>query len=472
MRKGLVWSGILVSLCVVSLAVIQFTPYGSKFKNFPMVNKIMSLGKKSSGIFHPQVKTLSNGLQVIVVENHRAPLVSHNIWYRVGSADEEGGKTGIAHFLEHLMFGPTLTKPRGEYFRDIESVGGTMNAFTSLDYTGYYANVAKDHLQFVMQLEADRLKNIQFEQGFFDSEKKVILEEWNFRIGDNPGQKFDSQFLPTLFKTHPYGREIIGLKADIAALTIDDVKAFHQKWYAPNNAVLVVAGDVVAEEVFTMAQNVFGMIEAKEVPKRARTLPDPLLANYTVSYEDPLQTQSRVEVAYLVPSEPQNLKASLCLAILQEIMNEKSFLFYDAMVKQEKWLLDFSVGYDVGREDSTIFGFGMTLVDGKKPEDIARVFKEKLAMLVKEGVSKSNFQDAKKRLIASVDYARDGLMYPAYMFGHSFCIGQTVDAVEDWPAELDRITLSDVNEALVTYFGPNMHYSVGYILPQTGQATQ
>ncbi len=472
MRKGLVWMWILIALCVMALVVVRFTPYGSKFKNFPMVNKIMTLGKKSSGIFHPQVKTLSNGLQVIVVENHRAPLVNHIIWYRVGSADEEGGKTGIAHFLEHLMFGPTLTKPRGEYFRDIESVGGTMNAFTSDDYTAYYASVAKDHLQFVMQLEADRLKNIQFEQGFFDSEKKVILEEWNFRIGDNPEQKFNSQFLPTLFKTHPYGREIIGLKADIAALTMDDAKAFHEKWYAPNNAILVVSGDVVAEEVFSMAQNVYGMIEAKEIPTRSRTLPDPLLANFTVTYEDPLQTQSKIDLAYLVPSEPQDLKAGLSLAILEEIMNEKSFTFYDSMVKQEKWLLDFSVGYDAGREDSTTFEFVMTLVDGKRPEDATRAFKEKLAQLVKDGVSKSTFQDAKKRLIASVDYARDGLMYPGQIFGRSLCVGQTIDDVEDWPAELDRITLSDVNEALVTFFGPNIHYSVGYILPQANQKTE
>lgn len=450
----------------MALVVIRFTPYGSKLKNFPMVNKIMTLGKKSSGIFHPQVKTLSNGLTVIVVENHRAPLVSHMIWYRVGSADEEGGKTGIAHFLEHLMFGPTLTKPRGEYFRDIEGVGGTLNAFTSYDYTAYYANVAKEHLQFMMQLEADRLKNIQFEQGFFDSEKKVVLEEWNFRIGDNPEAKFHSQFMPTLFKTHPYGREIIGLKADINALTIDDVKAFHDKWYAPNNATLVVSGDVVAEEVFTMAQNVYGMIEAKDVPKRSRTLPDPLLANYTVTYEDPLQTQSKVDIAYLVPSEPQDLKAALCLSILQEIMNEKSFVFYDSMVKQEKWLLDFSAEYDAGREDSTVFGFEMTLLDGKKPEDATKAFKAKLTQLVKEGVSKSNFQDAKKRLIASVDYARDGLSYPGQIFGRALCMGQTVDSVEDWPSELDKITLSDVNEALALYFGPDIHYSVGYILPQ------
>ena len=228
-----------------------------------------------AGVFNPETFTLKNGMQVVVISNHRAPIVRHMVWYKVGAADEPRGKSGIAHFFEHLMFKKTTTLKSGEFSRIIAKNGGRDNAFTSHDYTGYHQSIAVDRLGIVMKLEADRMRGLILEDDQIEPERQVVLEERRSRTDNSPGAKLSEQMSAAMFINYPYHDPVIGWEHEIKALTKADLMKFYDQWYRPNNAILVVAGDITAAQLRPLAEKYYGSLPRGADVKRERTIEPP-----------------------------------------------------------------------------------------------------------------------------------------------------------------------------------------------------
>src|SRR3984893_4035827 len=247
--------------------------------------------------------TLGNGLEVVVIPDHRAPVVTHMVWYRVGSADETAGKSGLAHFLEHLMFKGTKKNPLGRYSQTVATLGGQENAFTTDDYTTYYQRIPRERLKTLMEFESDRMTGLVLTDAAVKPELQVVLEEQNMRVANNPGARLGEQMEAALYLNHPYGRPVIGWRHEIEKLDREGALAFYRRFYTPNNAILVVAGDVTADEVRTLAEATYGKVE-RVVEVAPRDLPeDPLKAAApTATLADPRVTQPSLRRIYLAPS--------------------------------------------------------------------------------------------------------------------------------------------------------------------------
>src|SRR5437762_10109395 len=275
----------------------------------------------------PASFTLDNGLQVLVIPDHRTPVVTQMIWYKVGSADETPGKSGLAHFLEHLMFKGTAKHPAGEFSQTVLRIGGNENAFTSLDYTGYFQRVPREHLAKMMEFEADRMTGLILKDENVLPERDVVLEEFNMRVANNPDARLSEQIMAALYLNHPYGRPIIGWRQEIEKLDREDALAFYKRFYAPNNAILVIAGDVDATEVRPMVERTFGDIPAQPAIPEKRVRPqEPVpAAQRTVTLSDPRVEQTSVRRYYLVPSSTTAASGeSPALDVLAQLMGTGS----------------------------------------------------------------------------------------------------------------------------------------------------
>src|SRR5580698_9142064 len=252
----------------------------------------------------PAEFTLGNGLHVVVIPDHRTPVVTQMIWYKVGSADETPGKSGLAHFLEHLMFKGTAKHPAGEFSQTVLKVGGNENAFTSTDYTGYFQRVPREELGSMMEFEADRMTGLVLRDENVLPERDVVLEEFNMRVANNPDARLTEQIMAALYLNHPYGRPVIGWHHEIEKLNREDALAFYRRFYAPNNATLVIAGDVNADDVRPMAERTFGAVTPQPaIPERRIRPQEPTpIAARTVTFADPRVEQPKVTRYYLVPS--------------------------------------------------------------------------------------------------------------------------------------------------------------------------
>src|SRR5207244_4653444 len=253
----------------------------------------------------PQVGhfTLANGLEVVVVPDHRTPVVTHMIWDKVGSADETAGKSGLAHFLEHLMFKGTAKNPEGRFSQTVATLGGQENAFTTSDYTGYFQRIAREHLEEMMTFEADRMTGLVLTDDNVRPELNVVLEEWNMRVANSPDARLGEQMTAALYLNHPYGRPVIGWRHEIEKLDREDALAFYRRFYTPNNAVLVIAGDVTADEVRQLAEETYGQVpRVAEIKPRLRPQEPVQEAPRTVTLADPRVAQPSVSRYYLVPS--------------------------------------------------------------------------------------------------------------------------------------------------------------------------
>ena len=251
--------------------------------------------------FNAETFTLENGLQVVVLPNHRAPVVTHMIWYKFGAADEKPGESGVAHFLEHLMFKGTPKVPDGKFSTTIKKLGGTDNAFTSHDYTGYYQNVPREHLAKAMEMESDRMMNLVLKEEQIASEREVIIEERRQRVDNTPQAKFQEQLMTALFVNHPYSTPIIGWLHEMKELTREEVLSYYNIWYAPNNAILIVSGDVTAAELKPLAEKYYGALPVREVPQRLRPRPAPIVAEHQIIMQDPRIGQPSASKHYRVP---------------------------------------------------------------------------------------------------------------------------------------------------------------------------
>src|ERR1700753_2023949 len=284
----------------------------------------------------PTSFTLPNGLQVVVIEDHRTPVVTQMIWYKVGSADETPGKSGLAHFLEHLMFKGTAKHPAGEFSQTVLKVGGNENAFTSVDYTGYFQRVPRDQLGSMMEFEADRMTGLVLKDENVLPERDVVLEEYNMRVANNPDARLTEQIMAALYLNHPYGRPVIGWHQEIEKLDREDALAFYKRFYAPNNAILVIAGDVDDKEVRPMVEATFGKVTPQpSIPaRRIRPQEPEPIAPRTVTFADPRVEQPAVKRYYLVPSSTTAASGeSPALDVLAQLMGGSSNSYlYRALV--------------------------------------------------------------------------------------------------------------------------------------------
>lgn len=409
-----------------------------------------------AAVFEPETFTLDNGLDVVVIPNHRAPVVTHMIWYRVGAADEPPGHSGIAHLLEHLMFKGTETRAPGEFSSLVSRHGGRENAFTSWDFTAYYQNVAKDRLPLVMELEADRMTNLVLSDAQVEPEKQVVLEERRQRIDNDPGAILGTYANATLFFNHPYRRPIIGWQNEIRDLGTEDILAFYRRWYAPNNAILVVAGDVTAEEVRPLAERYYGPIPRADPPQRAVLEEPPAETPRRVELSDPRVRQETWSRSYIAPGAVYG-ETDLAepLDVLAYVLGggPASRLYRELVVEQG--LADHArVRYDADMRGPARFVISVQPRAGVSLGEIEEAVDGILADVKSTGIDEADVARATRRLQAEAVYARDSLTNGAQILGRALAIGLPVDHVERWPSRIAAVTADDVSAAARSVLRP------------------
>ncbi|MEM9468567.1 MAG: pitrilysin family protein [Pseudomonadota bacterium] len=403
-------------------------------------------------VFNAKEFKLDNGLQVIVVENNRAPVITHMLWYKVGAADEQAGFSGMAHYLEHLLFKGTETIGPGEFSRIVKKNGGSDNAFTSYDYTAYFQSVPKEHLEKMMQLEADRMFNTAPPPDHYASEKKVVLEERRQVTENDPRSLFGEQMRSMLFTNHPYGTPVIGWMDEIKTYEWDDVRAFYQDWYAPNNAILIVSGDVKADEVKELAEKIYGGLAAKELPVEPRPVLPPSAAKSSLTLEHPSIHQESFQRIYLAPSYAEKRKDALALDLLQEILSGgPTTRIYQSLVVEQKIAVSAGLSFSGGSEDyGTTWLYG-TPVEGVSLQQLETALEAEIEKVIRDGVTAKELNDAIKRMQDAAIFARDSIAGPAMIIGRAITTGQTLEQVENWPEEIASITVDDIQKAVTQY---------------------
>lgn len=426
----------------------------------------------SEKVYNAEAITLKNGMQVVVIPNHRAPVVSHMVWYKVGAADEPQGDnvSGAAHFLEHMMFKGTKAIPPGDFSKIIRSIGGEDNAFTSWDYTAFFQSVAKDELPRVMALEADRMMNITLPDDHIKSEHKVIIEERRSRTDNDPQNLFVEQMRAMLFTATPYAEPIIGWKDDMPRLQKSDLQNYYKTWYHPNNAILVVSGDVTMESVKLLAEKFYGIIPARDVPEHIRPVAPNFPAPVTLTFESKDLRQPVFIRAWRAPSYIGNKDEALALDILTETLSGgASTELYQSLVVKDKKATDISLSFEGdSRGEGSIW---MYAVPAPKVslEDLEKAIHQKMVELTEKGLDSTEIEKAKTRLIDREIYARDSVMGPAMVIGQSLSYGLTLDDVERRPQNISAVTPESINTVFRKYLHPvtPTHLPVtGYMIPK------
>jgi zinc protease len=424
-------------------------------------------GPAPAAVFNPETFTLDNGLQVVVVPNHRAPVVTHMVWYRVGAADEPLGNSGIAHFLEHLMFKGTETMPPGAFSSEVARLGGNENAFTAQDYTAYFQTVAAEHLETMMRFEADRMANLVLTDEQVLPERQVILEERRQRVDNDPGSQLGEMMRASLFLHHPYGTPIIGWENEMRGLTTADALAFYEKWYTPNNAIVVISGDVTAEEVRPMAERTYGQVARRAVPERKRVEEPTQTAPRRVVLESAQVQQPSWSRLYLAPSYNRDTEnAAYALEVLAEILGDgPPGRLYRSLVVEDKVATSAGAYYSGDAFDLGTFGFYGSPLPGAEIEPVEAAIDAAVDRLLKEGVTEAEVEAAKGRLQAGAVKARDSLFGPARTFGAALTTGSTIEDVESWPERIGAVTVEQVNEAARAVLTPETSVT-GLLLPK------
>jgi zinc protease len=394
--------------------------------------------------------TLDNGMQVVVIEDHRAPVVTQMVWYRAGSADERPGVSGVAHFLEHLLFKGTETMEAGEFSATVARNGGSDNAFTSYDYTAYFQRIAADRLELVMKMEADRMVNLQLDEGDIATERDVIIEERNQRVENNPGALFREQKNATQYLNHRYGVPIIGWRHEMEALDLDAALEFYEMYYAPNNAILVVAGDVTPDEVRGLAETYYGVIPANpDLPERARPQEPPQLAERRLTMRDARVSQPYVTRSYLAPERDSGAQQeAAALTLLAELLGggQTSFLSerlqFDAQVA-----VQVGAWYSATSLDDTTFDLAIVPAPGVTLQQAEDKLDEALLAFLETGPDAEALARIKMQLRAEEIYDRDDAAGLARRYGGALTQGLTVEDVQAWPGILQDTTSEQIMQA-------------------------
>jgi len=398
--------------------------------------------------------TLENGMKVFVIPDHRAPVVTHMVWVRVGSADEELGKSGIAHYLEHLLFKGTEKLKPGEFSKIIRQNGGEDNAFTSYDFTAYFERIATDRLELIMDLGADRFANTVFDDKDIKTELEVVKEERRSRTDNNPAALLREQLSAAAYTAHTYGRPVIGWMSEVETLAAADAQAFYRKYYTPSNAALVVAGDVDPKKVHELAVKYYGKLEnTAPTPQRARTQEPTPIAAKRVEMSDPRVASPSIARKYLVPGVNQAPPGvSETLDVLGQVLGSGSSSYlYDELVIRQKVASQVSSWHNGDALDGGEISISLAPAPGVDVTAAEEALDAALHKLFKEGVSEERVARARNQLVASNVYAIDSQFRLAYIFGAAFAIGRSVEDTLGWTNRVKQVTAQQVSEAAREY---------------------
>ncbi len=412
---------------------------------------------------------LGNGMEVVVIPDRRAPIVTHMVWYKVGSADEPPGKSGIAHFFEHLMFKGTKTHAPGEFGAKVAEIGGSENAFTSYDYTAYYQTVPPDALGTMMAYEADRMRNLVLTDEVIGPERDVILEERRMRIENNPDALLDEEVDAALYQNHPYRIPVIGWMHEMEQLNRIDATAFYERYYAPNNAILIVAGDVEPGEVLALAEKTYGALASgAALPPRARPQEPEQNTKRTVELTDPRVSLPSFQSYWVVPSYTTSRNGEAeALDLLSEILGGGlRSRIYQKLVVEEGIASSAGASYSGTSLDDTNFSVYGVPRGAATLDDVETAVEREIATLVRDGVSEAELEKAKTRFLRSVIFARDNQAGMANMYGATLATGGTVADITEWPERIRAVTPAQVQAVAAKYL--DLRRSVtGYLLPQS-----
>ena len=418
----------------------------------------------------PATFTLPNGLQVVVIEDHRTPVVTQMVWYKVGSADETPGKSGLAHFLEHLMFKGTAKHPVGEFSQTVLKIGGNENAFTSTDYTGYFQRVPRDQLPKMMEFEADRMTGLILKDENVLPERDVVLEEYNMRVANNPEARLNEQIMAALYLNHPYGRPVIGWHHEIERLDREDALAFYWRFYAPNNAVLVIAGDVDAKEIRPLVEETFGKVASQpSIPvRRIRPQEPEPVAPRTVTLADPHVEQPTVKRYYLTPSAATAAPGeSAALDVLAQLLgNGSNSYLYRALVVDRPLAVAATAAYQGTSLDPTQFSISVAPRPGVEFSTVEQVVDSVIADITQNPVRAEDLERVKTQLIAEAIYAQDNQAVMARWYGGGLTTGLSVEDIRSWPDRIRAVTADQIRAAAQKWLDKKRSVT-GYLIKDT-----
>ena len=417
--------------------------------------------------------TLDNGMRVIVQEDHRAPVMVSQVWYRAGSMDEFNGTTGVAHVLEHMMFKGTPNVPPGEFSKRIAAAGGRENAFTNRDHTAYFQQMQKDRLALAMQLEADRMANLVITDALFAKEIQVVMEERRLRTEDQPQSVVYERLMATAYQAHPYRRPIIGWMDDLQNMTAQDARDWYARWYAPNNATLVVAGDVRTDEVIALAKQHFGALPARPLPERKPQVEPAQIGSKRVVVKAPAKLPYLL-MAWHAPTlrDWEKDTAPYALQILAGVLSgNDSARLQKSLVKTAQIAVNASAGYDAVTRGPGMFMIDATPAAGKPVADLEKAIRAELDRIRREGISEAELARVKAQVIAADVYQRDSLFYQAMQLGEYVTAGLPPAALERRVEKLRAVTARDVQDAAQQWLQDD-RLSVAELDPQPLQAAQ
>jgi zinc protease len=410
---------------------------------------------------------LANGLDVIVIPDHRAPVVTQMVWYKVGAADEPPGSSGIAHFLEHLMFKGTDTIPTGQFSKIVARNGGEDNAFTNHDVTAYFQRVAKDRLPTVMAMEADRMANLRLSEEDVVTERNVILEERRSRVDNDPGSILQEQMMAALYENHPYGIPIIGWEHEIEGLNRSDALTYYKRFYAPNNAILIVAGDVEPDEVKKLAEETYGKLKPNQsLNGRVRPKEPEHFTPVMVTLEDPRAGRTTVQKYYLSPSYASAApgEAEALDLLMRAAASGSVSRIYKKLVVEQKKAANAGGWYSDSGLDSGRLGFYAIAAEGVSAEDLDEAIKGVIEDLREQGITQAELDRARASYLAEFVYTQDSQSRMARHYGWRLATGMTIEDVEEWPERLKHVTVDDVRNVVLKYL-VDKNSVTGYLLP-------
>jgi zinc protease len=425
-----------------------------------MIKKILIVCALLPGLFSAVAQAnitefkLKNGLKIIVQEDHRSPVVVTQVWYRAGSIDEVNGKTGVAHVLEHMMFKGTKEVKAGQFSRLIAAAGGKENAFTSTDYTCYFQQLEKSHLPLSFKLEADRMANLQLTKVDFDKEIKVVMEERRWRTDDKPQSQVYEAFQGAVYTAHPYARPVIGYMNDLENMTFEDAREWYDDWYAPNNATLVVVGDVKAADVHKLAQQYFGKLKAKVLPVRKPQVEPLQMGERRVVVKAPAKLPYLL-MGYHVPALVDADKdwEPYALEVLAGVLSgNPAARLNQQLVRETQLAIDVSAGYDIlSRGKLSLFQLDGTPSAGKTVVELEQALLQQIEQVKTAGVTVAELDRVKAGVIAADVYKRDSMFYQGMQLGTIETIGFSWKILDDYPAKLRAVTPEQVQAVAKKY---------------------
>lgn len=441
--------------CLTASSKKQQEKYKVRIKSLLLVLLALPISSWAANV---QEFKLDNGLKLIVQEDHRSPVVVSQVWYKAGSIDEVNGKTGVAHVLEHMMFKGTKKVKAGQFSRLIAAAGGKENAFTSSDYTCYFQQLEKSQLGLAFELEADRMANLQLSKEEFDKEIKVVMEERRWRTDDKPQSLVNEAFQGAVYRAHPYSRPVIGFMNDLENMSYEDAREWYTLWYAPNNATVVVVGDVQAKEVYQLAKQHFAKLAAKKLPVRKPQVEPVQLGERRVVVKAPAK-QAYLLMGYHVPAlqDPDKDWQPYALEVLAGVLSgNPAARLNQSLVRDTQLAVDASAGYDImSRGRLSLFELDGTPSEGKTVRELEAALLQQIEKIKQSGVSAEELDRVKAAVIAADVYQRDSMFYQAMQIGTVESIGFSWKILDDYPAKLRAVTAEQVQAVAKEFLLPD-----------------